>query len=96
MAKKSKSSNKAQQSPMGIPSGTKGRLDIGIEPAENGYIVRVCKEDGGKNPNYSSKRFVAATHGEAMRIAGMGIIGGKAAGGKKKGRKAKMYASKKA
>lgn len=80
---------------MGIPSGSKGRLDIGIEPAENGYVVKVCKDDGGKNPNYSSKRFVASTHDEAMRIAGMGILGGKASSGKKKGRKTKMFASKK-
>ena len=84
-----------KQTAMGVPEGTKGRLDIGIEPAENGYIVRVCKEEGGKNPSYQSKRFVASSHGEAMRIAGMGLIGGKGSGSKKS-RKSKVYASKKA
>ena len=93
MAKKGKSPSNAVA--MGVPSGTKGRLDIGIEPAENGYIVRICKEDGGKNPSYASKRFVASSHGEAMRIAGMGILGRKS-GDKKKGRKAKVFAAKKA
>lgn len=80
---------------MGVPSGSKGRLDIGIEPAENGYLVRICKEDGGKNPSYSSKRYVASSHGEAMRIAGMGILGGKNSSGKKRSGKGKTYASKK-
>lgn len=76
-------------------SGSKGRLDIGIEPAENGFVVRICKEDGGKNPSYQSKRYVASSHGEAMRIAGMGILGsGKKSRGKKSG-KAKVYAAKK-
>ncbi len=88
--------SKKGNSPMGVPSGSQGRLDIGIKPAENGYVVSVCKDEGGKNPSYSSKTFVASTLGEAQRLAGMGMLGGKRSGDKKKGRKAKMYASKKA
>lgn len=79
----------------GASNGSKGRIDIGIEPAENGFVVRICKEEGGKNPSFQSKKFVASSHGEAMRIAGMGILSsGKKSRGKKSG-KSKVYAAKK-
>jgi hypothetical protein len=52
---------------------------------ENGFVVSCSGETGGKNPSYFSKRFIAASRPEALRIASSGLAGaGRSKGGKKK------------
>lgn len=66
MAKKKKG-----QSAMGIatPSGpSRRRVDVGIEDAENGFVVRTTSEGMGKN-GYESKTHVASNHADAIKIA---------------------------
>jgi len=46
-----------------------GRMNAAIEPAENGFIVRVGSESHGKEPGYKSATYVAPSHGTAVRIA---------------------------
>lgn len=84
MAKKRKSKGNL----IGSPSGGSGRLSTDIDCAENGFIVNVSGDTGGKEPSYFSKRFIAATRPEALRIANSHLSGSKGtkkkAGGKKK------------
>ena len=70
------------------------RKSVETEEAEKGYIVRVSHE--GKQ-GYKSKRYVAFSHPEALRIAAQGMhsMSGKK-GGKKKSSHGKKYAAKKA
>lgn len=50
--------------------GLGDRLSTDISPAENGFVVHVSGETGGKKkPAYFSKRYIAHTRPEAMRIA---------------------------
>jgi hypothetical protein len=63
-----------------------------IDEAENGFILRLTKDGGGKNAVYSSKTFVAPNEREALRIAtthfsGMGKLKGKS--GRKKSARSK-------
>lgn len=65
MAKRRKGSDLA------APSSGHGhhRVNIGIEQAENGAVVHLSTERGGKNPSYESKTMVAPDHDAAARIA---------------------------
>ncbi len=79
-------------SAMAAPSSGGDRMSTDISSAENGFIVNVSGESGGKNPSYFNKRFIAATRPDALRIAATHF---KMKGGKKKGAK-KKAASKRA
>jgi hypothetical protein len=84
MARKKKSS----QSNAAMPSSGSDRISTDISNAENGFIVGISGETGGKKPSYFSKRFIAASRPEAMRIAATHFSGAmKKAKGKKAGRK---------
>jgi hypothetical protein len=88
MAKKKKSKGAVG---MSVPSMSSGeRMSTDISTAENGFIVNVSGETGGKNPSYFSKRFVASSRPQALRIAahhisGSGALKGKAGKKKSKG-----------
>jgi hypothetical protein len=82
MAKKKKKGAMGMQ----VPSSSGERMSTDISTAENGFIVNVSGETGGRNPSYFSKRFVAGSRPEALRIAAHHISGAasKGKGGKKK------------
>jgi hypothetical protein len=67
-----------------VPSSGSGRLSTDITDAENGYIINVSGETGGKKPSYFSKRYIAADRPEALRIASSCLAGGSKKSGKKK------------
>jgi hypothetical protein len=46
-----------------------GRINIGIERAENGAVVHLSSEGMGKKGGYVSKTLVAPDHHHAIRIA---------------------------
>jgi len=82
MARKKKGAN-AMQVPASI--GGSDRMSTDISTAENGFIVNVSGETGGKTPNYFSKRFIASSRPQALRIAAHHMSGSvKAKGGKRK------------
>ena len=85
--KKSKGGNVAMATPS---SGGSGRLSTDITDAENGYIVNVSGETGGKKPSYFSKRYIASDRPEALRIANSCLAGSKKAKGKKSSGKKKI------
>ncbi len=87
MAKRKKNGNTAAAPQMAYEGPREKRVNVGIEEAENGFIVRSSCEGIGNKP-YESKTHIAATHPEAMRIANttIGSIGKKVKG-KKNGRK---------
>jgi hypothetical protein len=78
----------AKRKSAGLSPVTSGsdRSSADICEAENGFIVNVSGESGGKKPTYFSKRFVAGTRSEAMRIAATHFVGAMK-GTKKSGRK---------
>jgi hypothetical protein len=84
MARKKKGAN-AMQVPSSPTSGGE-RMSTDISTAENGFIVHVSGETGGKTPSYFSKRFIASSRPAALRLAGQHFAGAKAKGGKKKGK----------
>lgn len=85
MAKKRKKSTGGDAAvPMMASGGGSGRLSTDITDAENGYIVNVSGETGGRKPTYFSKRYIAADRPEALRIASSCLAGSKAKAGKKK------------
>jgi len=79
MARKKKNSAQTA-SPIGP---TSDRVSTDVSTAENGFIVNISGETGGKKPNYFSKRFIATTRPQAMRIAASHLSGSKGKGGKK-------------
>jgi hypothetical protein len=86
---KKTSGEAAIQAPPSMPE----RKSVETEEAENGYIVRVSHEGKG---GYKSKRYVAFSHPEALRIAAQGMhsMSGKKVSKKKAGR-GKKFALKK-
>jgi hypothetical protein len=52
-----------------IAASSPGRINIGIENAENGAVVHLSSEGMGKKGGYISKTLVAPDHAHAMRIA---------------------------
>lgn len=83
MAKQKKSKGSAGEVPMSS-SGGSSRHSVDISEAENGYIVNVSGETGGKESKYYSKRFIAGDRPEAIRISSTGLAGSNKKGGKKK------------
>ncbi len=84
MAKRNKIKNS-------FPARSTGRLSTDISDAENGYIVNVSGETGGKKSQFFSKRYVAGDRPEAIRIASSCLAGrGLHKSGRKKGDKKKV------
>ena len=90
MAKRKK--NKGGEVAMATPSSG-GHLSTSIDDVENGFVVNVSGETSGKNPSYFSKRFIANSRPDALRIASTHLAGSKK-GGKKKGGTKKRIALK--
>jgi len=81
MARKKKSG----MTGMAMPPSSGERMSTDISTAENGFIVNVSGESGGKTPNFFSKRFVATSRPQALRIAAHHISSSaKTKSGKKK------------
>jgi hypothetical protein len=71
--------------------GGSDRMSTDISTAENGFIVNVSGESGGKNPSYFNKRFIATSRPHALRIAAHHMAGsGKVKAGKKKSKIASL------
>jgi len=87
--KKSKGGNVA----MATPSSSGGHLSTSIDDAQNGFIINVSGESGGKESKYFSKRFISPTRQGALVIASQHLAGSKK-GGKKKGGTKKRIALK--
>jgi hypothetical protein len=69
-------------------------MHLGIDTAENGFVIRVSGDSGGKNPKYTEKTMVATSPNHALRVAASHLRGGvKKAHGKKGGKK--KFAAKK-
>lgn len=75
-----------------------GRLSTDISDAENGLIVYVSGETGGKKSQYFQKRYIANDRSEALRIASSCMAayhhGGSKKTGKKKSKTIKKIAAK--
>jgi hypothetical protein len=86
MARKKKGAMQSQPASIG---GGSDRMSTDISSAENGFIVNVSGETGGKTPSYFSKRFIATSRPAALRIANHHMAGAgsaKGKGGRKKSR----------
>jgi hypothetical protein len=87
MAKKKKRGSAALL--MAVPSSSSENMSTDISTAENGFIVNVSGNKGGKNPSYFSKRFIATSRPQALRLAAHHMASSpKAKGGKNGKRKA--------
>lgn len=71
---------------MGMPVSGGDRMSTDISTAENGFIVNVSGETSGKNPSYFSKRFIATSRPQALRIAASHFSSVKGKSGKRKGK----------
>jgi hypothetical protein len=93
MAKRN--SKKSQGASSVSPSSNKKNVDMGVEEAENGYVVRVSSN--GEGGEYKCKKYVAPDYASAIRIAteSMAGISSKSKGNKKKGGKRKAISTKK-
>ena len=69
------------------PIGGSGRLSTDISDAENGFIINVSGETGGKESKYFSKRYISPTREGALVIASSHLGGSKSKGKKKGGKK---------
>jgi hypothetical protein len=65
-------------------SGGSGRLSTDITDVENGYVINVSGETGGKESKYFNKRYISPTREGALVIAAS-HLGGSTKGGKRKG-----------
>ena len=88
MARKKKS--KGGTVAMDAPSSSKGHMSTSIDEADNGFIVNVSGDSGGKESKYFSKKFVSPTREGALVIASSCLAGCSVKGGKKKGSKKKI------
>ena len=75
MARKKKSKSNSAVG-MASPSSGSARHSVDISDAENGYIINVSGETGGKENRYYSKRFIAPDRAEAIRISSSALAGG--------------------
>ena len=73
MAKKKSKGAMAMQAPMSSSSG--GEVSSRVESAENGFIVRLSRDNVGKEHRYESRTFVSMTRPKAMRIANQHMRG---------------------
>jgi hypothetical protein len=92
--RKSQTTDVAAQTPM--PSGgSNGNWDVGIRSADNGAVINISHNTGGKNPKYESKTLVATSPRHAFRIAAAHLPSLAKKVGKKKGGRGKKFALKK-
>lgn len=70
MAKKKSAGQIA--SPM---SSSGGEVSSRVEAAENGFIVRLSRDNVGKEHRYESRTLVATSRPKALRIAGQHLRG---------------------
>jgi hypothetical protein len=77
----------AQTAPVG--SGTNAHWDVGIRSAENGAVINISHESGGRKNKYTSKTLVAPSPRAAFRVAAAHLpaLVKKAGKGKKAARK---------
>ena len=92
MAKRKKKSS-GDAVGMAVPSSGSGRTSVDITDAENGLIINVSGEMGGKESKYFSKRYISPTREGALVIASSHLAGSKK--GKKKSGGRKKITSKK-
>lgn len=70
MARKSrKRKSEGSQDVASLPCCQAGRINIGIERAENGNVVHLSSEGIGKKGGYESKTLVAPDNEAAVKIA---------------------------
>ncbi len=81
MAKRKKS--KVMDAMASAPSSGSGRTSIDISDAENGFVLNVSGESGGKERKYWSKKFISPTREGALMIASSQLSGSKKSKGKK-------------
>jgi hypothetical protein len=69
-----------------VPSSIASRMHLGIDSAENGFVVRISGDHNGK---YHEKTLVATSPRQAFRVAAahMPTMGKKKTGKKSKGKK---------
>ena len=86
MAKRKKKSS-GDAVGMAVPSSGGGRTSIDITDAQNGFILNVSGESGGKESKYWSKRYISPTREGALVIASSHLSGSKKGKKKSGGRK---------
>ncbi len=92
-SRKSRSNQEVTSAPPSM--GGSSHWDVGIRSAENGAVINISHESGGKERRYESKTLVATSPRAAFRIAAAHLPAlGKKTGGKKKSR-GKKFSSKK-
>ncbi len=52
-----------------VSGSSGGEISSRVEAAENGFIVRLSRDNVGKDHKYESRTFVATSHPKALRIA---------------------------
>jgi len=96
MAKKRKGNQAMQTSAAPMPmGGSSGHWDVGIRSADNGAVINISHESGGKERRYESKTLVATSPRAAFRIAAAHLPSLAKKAGKKKAGRGKKIALKK-
>ena len=52
-----------------MPTSGHTSMSSRIESADNGYVIRISAEHGGKKPSYTSRTLVATSPRQAERLA---------------------------
>lgn len=80
---------------MAVPmsSGDRGEVSSRVEAAENGFIVRLSRDNFGKEHKYESRTFVATSRPKAMRIAAQHLRGSEDKPEQSKGKRVKKARS---
>ena len=84
MAKRKKSKGENQ---LAVPSSGGNRMHLGIDSAENGFVVRISGDHDGK---YHEKTLVATSPRQAFRVAAAHLPSMVKKAGKKKAGKKKV------
>ncbi len=86
---------KKSQGSMAVPSSPSDRGEVSsrVEAAENGFIVRLSRDNFGKEHKYESRTFVATSRPKAMRIAASHLRGSEGDAEKQKGKRVKKARS---
>jgi hypothetical protein len=76
-----------------ISPGNRGEVSSRVEAAENGFIVRLSRDNYGKEHKYESRTFVATSRPKAMRIAAHHLRGSEENGERTKAKRGKKERS---
>ena len=95
MAKRSKKMDAVVSQTPAPMGGSGGHWDVGIRSAENGAVINISHESGGKNRTYTSKTLIATSPRAAFRIAAAHLPSMGKKTGKKKSARGKRIALKK-